>query len=62
MSVLSYRLQREMIPDDIQTGVDELYVRMMNQDWHGIQLTLMRNGKFTIDVQMVVEDSEGGES
>jgi hypothetical protein len=61
MSILSYRLQIEMVPDDLRNAIDELYSKMLNQDWHGIQLTLMRNGKYTVDVQVVLEDSEGGE-
>lgn len=59
MSVLNYSLTKEMVPDNILDWVDELYVRMMEQDWHGMRLTITENGKFTIDVQMVTE--EGGE-
>jgi hypothetical protein len=59
MTVLNYSLTKEMVPDNILEWVDELYVRMMDQDWHGMRLIITENGKFTIDVQMVVE--EGGE-
>lgn len=51
--IYGYRLERELWPEEIADAIHDLDAVVRDEtDWDAVQITIMRGGSVTIDVQL----------
>lgn len=57
--IIGYRLPEELIGPTMNEVALHLLEALEGTDWLGVQLTVMRDGTVTYDVQVIEESNDG---